>query len=285
MFLSVSEIKRLVSAFSELGTWKIRLTGGEPTLRTDFIDIAKEISSIQGIRKLAFTTNGYKLKNNARFYADAGLTAVNISVDSLDPSTFFKITGHDRLSEVLEGVDAALAAGFSTVKINKVFLKEINHEDIDDFLHLIQDKPISIRLIELMQTGQNQVYFKNHHVSTSGIRQKLIENGWTEVPRDEGAGPAIEFFHPNYMGKVGLISPYSNGFCLTCNRLRVTSRGELRLCLFGHEGYPLRTLLQRDNQKNNLINEIQRLITFKKEKHFLGQGDPGITPHLASIGG
>lgn len=284
-FLTIPEIKRIVLAFSELGTWKIRLTGGEPTLRTDFVDIARAISSIPGIRKLAFTTNGYKLRDNAKSYAEAGLAAVNISIDSLDPDTFFKITGHDRLSEVLEGVDAALGAGFSTVKINKVFLRGINHEALDDFLNLIKDKPVSVRLIELMQTGQNQTYFQNHHVSINEIRQHLIEKGWKETPRGEDAGPAIEFFHPNYKGRVGFIAPYSNGFCQTCNRLRVTSRGELRLCLFGHEGYPLRTLLQRDNQQSDLIKEINRLITFKKKKHFLEQGDPGITPHLASIGG
>jgi len=284
-FLTIPEIERLVRAFVELGTWKVRLTGGEPTLRPDFIMIAKAISAIQGIRKIAFTTNGYKLKENTKAYVDAGLSGINISIDSLDPGTFFKVTGHNRLQEVLDGVDAALSAGFSTIKINKVFLKDVNHEDIEMFLHFIQERPVSVRLIELMQTSENQDFFRQHHISTSQIRQRLHKAGWAEKKRDEGAGPAIELFHKDYQGTIGIIAPYSKGFCATCNRLRVTARGELRLCLFGDKGYSLRSLLQEDHQKNDLVKEIKKLISFKKETHFLAQGNTGITPHLAALGG
>src|SRR5690606_1881144 len=122
------------TAFAGLGAWKIRLTGGEPTVRPDFIDIARGISKIPGIQKLAFTTNGYKLPERAKDYFDAGLSAINISIDSLKPRQFEQITGHNRLDEILEGMQECFRVGFKTVKINAVLLKGMNDGEIDDFI-------------------------------------------------------------------------------------------------------------------------------------------------------
>ena len=148
-FLSQEEILRLVRAFVALGVWKIRLTGGEPTIRPDFLKIVENIASMPGLRKLAFTTNGYKLPERAQSYYDAGLRAVNISIDSLRAGQFRAITGHDRLDEVLEGVDACFSAGFKQVKINTVLLKGLNEDELDDFIIFVRDKPVSLRFIEL----------------------------------------------------------------------------------------------------------------------------------------
>lgn len=284
-FLGLPEIRRLVTAFAGLGTWKIRLTGGEPTLRADFTDIARMVSGIGGISRLAFTTNGYRLPEHAQTYYDAGLRAVNISIDSLDPAQFRNITGHDRLQEVLEGVQAALAAGFEAVKINTVLLRGINDEALDSFLDFIARYPVALRFIELMQTGGNRAYFHDHHAPASLIRDQLLLRGWTECPRTDGDGPAVEFAHPDYRGRIGLIAPYDRDFCASCNRLRISARGELHLCLFGEQGHDLRPLLQHDGQITELQNRVAELLHLKRSGHFLHEGEVGVRQHFASIGG
>lgn len=284
-FITLPEIARLVTAFAEMGTWKIRLTGGEPTVRPDFIDIAKTVSSIPGIRRVAFTTNGYKLPERARGYYDAGLRAINVSIDSLDPRKFHEITGHDRLDEVVDGVSAALEAGFDSVKVNTVLLKGLNDDELDGFLDFVTDRPVSLRFIELMQTGDNLDYFRKHHIPATVIRNKLALRGWTLQERGDGAGPAVEYAHPDYAGRIGLIAPYAKDFCATCNRLRVSARGALHLCLFGAGGYDLRPLLQDDAQKEELQDKIMNLMQYKRSSHFLHDGNTGTRQHLASIGG
>lgn len=284
-FLSRTEIKRLVGAFADLGVQKIRLTGGEPTVRADFLDIAKDISLLTGIRKLAFTTNGYKLPEKAEAYLDSGLRHINISIDSLKPKQFEKITGHDRLNEILKGVELCLALGFDSVKINTVLLKHLNDQELDSFIEFVTDKPISLRFIELMRTGGNHAYFNDHHLSGSAVTERLIQLGWSLKSRGHDSGPALEFVHVKSLGSIGLIAPYSKDFCKTCNRLRVSSKGGLHLCLFGEGGFPLRPLLQSDEQREELKSMILKLMNFKKSGHFLHDGNSGATPHLASIGG
>lgn len=284
-FLSRIEIMRLAAAFAKLGVWKIRLTGGEPTIRPDFLDIASDISQLPGIQKLAFTTNGYKLPERAKDYFDVGLRAINISIDSLKPRQFEEITGHDRLGEILEGIQECFRAGFENVKINTVLLKGMNEHEIDNFIDFVADKPVSLRFIELMQTGDGGNYFAAHHLPGSHVTERLGKRGWHIKPRAEGAGPAIEFGHESSSGTIGLIAPYSKDFCTTCNRLRVSAKGNLHLCLFGEGGYTLRSLLQSDDQCDVLQEKIRGLMNFKKSSHFLQDGITGATPHLASIGG
>jgi cyclic pyranopterin phosphate synthase len=284
-FLSVDEIRRVVTAFVDLGLWKVRLTGGEPTLRHDFLDVAKTVSGISGVRQVAVTTNGYRLPQRASDYFKAGITNINISIDSLKPDRFKAITGHDRLQEVMDGIDRAKTAGFKNIKVNAVLLKGINDDELPDFLTWIKDQDLSIRFIELMQTGCNFDYFKKHHLSADVIRRYLLQKGWAEAPRDLGAGPAVNFSHPDYQGRVGLIAPYAKDFCATCNRLRVSAKGNLHLCLFGSSSYSLRPYLQSDDQKELLKDKILDSLRLKKESHFLLQGQTGATPHLASIGG
>lgn len=284
-YLSRAEIRRLVAGFARLGVWKIRLTGGEPTIRPDFLDIARDVAGIPGIRKLAFTTNGYKLPARARDYFDAGLRAINISIDSLKDRQFETITGHDRLAEILEGMEACFRAGFRSVKINTVLLKGLNDLEIDDFIDFVRDKPVSLRFIELMRTGENGPYFAAHHLPGTHVTERLVARGWHITPRAEGGGPATEFAHPQSKGTIGLIAPYAKDFCKSCNRLRVSAKGNLHLCLFGEGGYALRDLLQADEQGTALEDKILALMNFKKSTHFLHDGLTGATPHLASIGG
>ncbi|MGS3142337.1 MULTISPECIES: GTP 3',8-cyclase MoaA [Aeromonas] len=284
-FLSLEEIRRVVSGFAAMGTRKVRLTGGEPSLRRDFTAIIETVASTPGIEKVAMTTNGYRLKERAREWFDAGLTALNVSVDSLDPRQFHQITGENKLAEVMAGIDAALAVGFKSVKINAVLLKGLNDHQLDAFLAWIRDKPIELRFIELMQTGEMDTLFRDRHTSGDLIKQRLLETGWVQQLRGPDDGPAQVFMHPESMGGVGLIMPYSKDFCAGCNRLRVSSVGKLHLCLFGDNGVELRDLLTADDQQEALQWRIRQALTGKAATHRLHDGNAGMTPHLASIGG
>jgi cyclic pyranopterin phosphate synthase len=283
--LSMEEVRRLVAAFAALGTHKIRLTGGEPTLRADFTELAAAVASIDGIRSVVMTTNGYRLRERAADFFAAGISGLNVSVDSLDPNVFRSLTGHDRLTEILLGIDRALEVGFAQVKLNAVLLRGINDDGLPAFLGLVKDRPLSLRFIELMQTRDNADYFRLHHRSASVIRDQLSARGWSRRSRQDDAGPAEVFEHPDYQGTIGLIAPYESGFCDTCNRLRVTARGELHLCLFGEHGHDLRPLLQRGDQLSALTDRIEGALQLKRSGHFLREGDPGIRGHFAAIGG
>ena len=285
IFMGVDEIRRLVTAFAAMGTWKIRLTGGEPTVRPDFLAIARAVSAVPGIRRLAMTTNGYKLPERAMDYYQAGIRAINISIDSLRPAVFKEITGHDRLEEILEGMRICFKAGFEAVKINAVLLKGLNDHELDDFVSFAESNPVSLRFIELMQTGNNAAYFKAHHLVGDVVREKLLARDWSLKLREEGAGPADVYEKSGFPGTIGLIAPYSKDFCKTCNRLRVSARGQLQLCLFGEGGHNLRPLLQDDSQMAELQEKVTSLLRIKKDTHFLHEGLTGATPHFASIGG
>nr|WP_203594643.1 GTP 3',8-cyclase MoaA [Wenzhouxiangella limi] len=284
-FLTVPEIRRLVRAFAELGTFKVRLTGGEPTVRRDFTEILSAVAGTPGVERVAMTTNAYRLAKNAAAWKSAGLNAVNISLDALEGESFRRITGDRRFAQVMDGIDQALAVGFDSVKINTVLLRELNDDQLPAFFDFVRNRPISLRFIELMQTGDNQPYFQRHHVPGSRIREKLEAGGWQPVRRGPAAGPAVEYAHPDHAGHIGLIAPYAAHFCDGCNRLRVTARGALKLCLFGNGSTDLRALLQDDDQTEALKSHIMKALFEKPPTHFLHQGRVGDTPHLASTGG
>lgn len=283
--LAPEEIVRLVRAFAALGLWKIRLTGGEPTLRKEFTEIASAVSSIPGISRLAMTTNGYRLPERAQSFYDAGIRAINISIDSLDAEKFRRITGHARLEEVLAGIEAARAAGIPDIKINTVLMRDLNHMEIDDFLEFVSARDISLRFIEVMRTNDNPDFFKSHHLPGENVTDRLEQLGWTRLPRVSGAGPAVEYGHAEAKGRIGIIAPYSKDFCASCNRLRVSATGKFHLCLFGDGGIDLRPLLASDTQLDELVDGIIALTMTKAPSHLLHQGNSGATPHLASIGG
>jgi len=283
--LSINEIQNLVTAFAELGTFKIRLTGGEPTLRTDVVDIAWAIASIPGIKKVALSTNGYRLKNLVKPLIAAGVSALNVSVDSMLEARFKDITGHARLNEILEAIEYALSFNKLTIKINAVLLKGMNETELAVYLDWIKHRPVSIRFIELMQTGDNDAFFKRYHVPAQVIKQQLQERGFAPVLKQPGDGPAIEMMHPDYQGKIGLIAPYSKDFCNSCNRLRVSSQGALQLCLFGGTQYNVRHLLQLPSQKEELISRLIAIVKEKPFAHELAEGRYGQTQSFVQIGG
>lgn len=283
--LRLDEITRLLRAFAAVGMRKVRLTGGEPSLRKDLSDVIAAAAATRGVDRIALTTNGCLLRKRRATWQAAGLTALNVSVDALDRERFAHITGQDRLDDILLGIDEALAANFPVVKLNAVLLRDLNDDQLPAFLDYVRERPVSIRFIELMQTGGNRTYFERHHYRADALEAALQADGWQSLPRAADAGPAREYSHPDYAGRVGIIAPYSRDFCAGCNRLRVTSQGDLRLCLFGNVGIPLRPLLQSDDQVDELQATLISQLGLKAAGHGLHEGQTGLTPHLASIGG
>ena len=286
-FLSLNEIRRLAKALSELGVNKIRLTGGEPTVRKDFFDIVKTIKENSGIKKTAITTNGYHLDKIAQKLKDFGLDGVNISIDSLNREIFKRVTSHDRLDEILRGIEILQSLNFQNIKINAVLLKGINDDekDFNEWSNFIEKNKIDFRYIELMQTGDNLDYFKKYHVPAAKFTNYLIKNNWITQTFGRDAGPAKNYINPKFKGKFGIIAPYSKDFCKSCNRLRITAKGDLRLCLFGNTGINIRHLMQKDEQLEELKDLILKQLNYKKKSHYLELGDTGLTKNLSTTGG
>ncbi len=239
------------------------------------------------IPKVTMTTNGYQLKKIAKQLHEVGLDGINISIDSLNRETFKNLTGHDRLLDILEGIKTLQGLNFKNIKVNAVLLKGVNdtEKDFEAFANFIGNNKIDFRFIELMETGDNLEFFKKNHVPAKIFKDYLEKNKWVYQTNGKDAGPAINYINPEFKGKFGLIAPYSKDFCKTCNRLRITARGDLRLCLFGNTGTSIRHLLQSDNQKEELVDLVTSQLRLKKASHHLELGDTGITPNLSSTGG
>lgn len=282
-FLSLNECDTVIRAFAGLGTKKVRLTGGEPTLRRDIVEVTAAAAQAKGIELVAMTTHGGRLKRLSRPLSEAGLNQVNVSIDSLDPRQFHEITGQNKLSEVLEGVDEALTQGL-LVKINSVLMSTTTQKTLDQFLEFLKVKPVTMRFIELMETGQSGQFFQSHKQRATSVREMLIRTGWKPIKREIHAGPAEEFMHSDYLGKIGLITPYAKDFCDTCNRLRVSALGKLHLCLFSEQGLDMRPEIASLDVEA-LKQKLQSLIGKKAATHFLHEGNTGATKHLAMLGG
>ena len=286
-FLNLEEIKRLAKVFSKLGVSKIRLTGGEPTVRKDFFEIIKILKNDAGIKRVVITTNGYHLNEKAKMLVDSGVNGINISIDSLERNIFKNVTGHDRLPEILQGIKILQQLNFENIKINAVLLNGINasEKDFDLWGEFIKKNKVDLRYIELMQTGDNLDYFNKYHISSKIFKDYLNKKKWIYQTFGKDAGPSLNYINPDYKGKFGIIAPYSKDFCRTCNRLRITSRGDLRLCLFGSTGISIRHLLQKDDQIEELQDLIVGQMKFKKESHYLELGETGLTKNLSKTGG
>ncbi len=282
--LGRAEIRRLAWAFAHFGTRKIRLTGGEPSLRRDLPAILHDLRQQDSLQTLALTTNGLKLRQHLADWRAAGLDQLNISLDSLSPERFARITGHDRLPRLLDDIDFALADGWA-LKINTVLLREHSAPERPAFLDWLRSRPLTLRFIELMRTHDNAAWYPQQHLRGEDWLNQLVRQGWQEIRRPADAGPAREFRHPDYAGRLGFILPYSPKFCESCNRLRVSARGALHLCLFTGQGHSLRDLLQDDDQQAALRRRLQQLIQLKAAGHALLADQSGGNRHFAAIGG
>ena len=282
--LSVSEIDVLIQAFAKLGTTKVRLTGGEPSIRQDLPRIIELAKQTQGIQTVAVSSNGYRLDKHLSDWQTAGLTQLNISIDSFDPAIFKQITGFDILPTLLKDMDTLLATTDIKLKLNGILMADTAFDNLQSVLSFVKNRPVTYRFIEFMQTSDNKALFFAQHSSGQRIKDFLLQNGWQSQRRASDAGPAIEYRHADYVGGIGLIEPYAPQFCDSCNRLRVSSQGKVHLCLFDNGSYDVRAFLA-NGDVDGLVHALQSLMPIKPEHHLLKENDSGIMANLSMIGG
>jgi cyclic pyranopterin phosphate synthase len=274
-YLSAAEILRICAVFANLGIHDIRVTGGEPLVRSDAVDIIRSLKKIPGIRRVSLTTNGQLLGAMALPLKTAGLDGINVSLDTLDAAAYQSITRGGDIALTLAGIDAALVAGFSPVKINCVLLDRDCRDDAPDIAALARDRNIRVRFIEMMPIGMG---VKFTGVSGGEVRRRLEEayGPWKAEPvsgdiigadkNAVGSGPARYGRFQGFREAVGFISPLSDRFCGTCNRIRLSSIGFLRSCLHGEVGINLRPALEQKDD-TQLRNDIASAIISKAAGH------------------
>lgn len=256
--LSYEEIVRLVQVAITCGIAKVRLTGGEPLVRRDVVNLVGSIARLEGVRDIALTTNGVLLNQMAFDLYEAGLHRVNVSLDSLNRKKYQHITGQDRLAQVLKGISKAKEAGFSPIKVNMVVIRGINDDEVLDLAKLSLTYPFHIRFIEFMPIGNSQLWQERQYFSCQEIKE-VIEAYRPLVAPD----PSSSLFNPEYglarlfqfegaPGKIGFISPLSNHFCSTCNRIRITADGKLRSCLFSDQEIDIKAALRSGGSDDGL---------------------------------
>lgn len=282
--LSVAEIATLIRGFAQVGTEKVRITGGEPSIRRDVVNIIDTIKNTAGIKTVAMTSNGYKLGKHLTAWQHAGLNQLNISMDSFDAATFYKMTGFDMLPQLLADMDTLLESTNIKLKINGVLMAETAFQNLLDAIKYVKTRPVTYRFIEFMQTSDNSDLFFAQHAQAATIIDYLVEHGWQINARGHADGPAVEYSHPDYLGRIGIIAPYAAHFCDNCNRLRVSSLGKVHLCLFDQGNYDIRHYL-RDNDVEGLVTALQSFMPIKPEHHHLHDSNSGIMHNLSIIGG
>lgn len=263
--LSYEEILFIVKAGLPLGINRLRITGGEPLVRRGLLEFIGRLSALP-LADLSMTTNGFSLPEMARDLMDAGIKRINISLDTLRRDRFLKLTGVDGFHRVWEGIMKALALGFSPVKLNVVILKDFNEDEILDFVQLSQEYPLEVRFIEWMPLGDGKEE-DDYYVSNEEIRERIIQNHEIFKAEGSGSGPAELFLQSGSKGKVGFISPLSCNFCKLCNRLRLTSEGEIRPCLASDREYDLKALLRGGATLLEVQRRLEEIITYKPSGH------------------
>jgi len=278
--LSFENIQRIVKAAVALGITKYRLTGGEPLARKGIVSLAEGIAKIKGVEELAMTTNGTMLAEHAEALKEAGLQRVNISVDSLKYDKYEEITRGGDLDAVFEGVNAALKAGLTPLKLNVVVIKGVNDNEILDFVQLSINHSIDIRFIELMPVGQAGKDNDYRYLSSDEIKKKLP--GLIRLDKQDGVADIYKY--PEALGNIGFISPMSNMFCSSCDKIRLTADGKLKPCLHTDEEIDLNDIL-KTNDDELLKETIRNAILHKGEKHHLNDGAKPVDRGMSQIGG
>lgn len=294
--LTYEEIATIARLASELGINKLRLTGGEPLVRARLQELVAMLAGIDGIDDISLTTNGVLLKQYAAELKQAGLKRVNVSLDSLSRDKFERITRHNNLDEVLQGIEAAKACGLNPVKVNMVVMRGTNDDEVMDFARLTITEGWHVRFIELMPfatdnppDGHSIGGKTNLHpqfVSANEIKERLNRLGELEPSLPiTGSGPAKYFRFPQAVGTIGFIAPVSQHFCFSCNRLRLTAEGKLRPCLLSDHEIDLRQPLRSGASPQELKRVITEAIQAKPQKHELAQGRASRKRLMSQVGG
>jgi cyclic pyranopterin phosphate synthase len=285
--LQDDEILTLVKVAASLGVDKVRLTGGEPTIRRGMVELVRAISAIPGIQRIAMTTNGIRLGELAGPLADAGLCQINVSIDSLQPDRFHAITRRGDLDDVWRGIDAAQAAGMDPIKLNCVVTRGFNDDEVSDLAKLTLINPWEIRFIELMPLGSVATFQQDQVVPSAETRQRIeTELGTlTLEPGHNGHDPAKHYRLAGARGRLGFISSVTEPFCSGCNRLRLTADGRLRLCLLRDDEADLMTPLRAGADFATLRRMMAEAAYRKPWGHRLEEHDIAKSREMSQIGG
>ena len=284
-WLTFDEIERVIRAFGELGVSRIRITGGEPLVRRNLPELAGRLSALAGIEDLSLSTNASQLARCAHTLKQGGVTRINVSLDSLQPERFRKITQNGKLEKVIEGLMAAKAVGFKPVKINMVAMKGVNDDEIENMVEFCLEHGFTLRLIETMpmgSTGQDvsQQYLNLQDVKAAlGRRYELIP---AVMP---GGGPARYVRIKGTDLRIGFITPISQHFCATCNRVRLSVEGTLYLCLGQENKFEFRPLLRQGISDDGLKEAITEAIALKPERHEFREKPEKVVRFMSSTGG
>jgi cyclic pyranopterin phosphate synthase len=282
--LSYEEIHNVVLVAVSMGISKVRLTGGEPLLRPELSKLVRMLSRIEGIDDISLTTNGRLLSKYASELKEAGLHRVNISLDTLKADKFKLITSRNGLAQVLSGIEAAYRAGLDPVKINTVVMRGINDNEIIDFARMAIDPGWNVRFIEFMPLGTTQAE-ASRTMTAQEIRDLIETLGPLEPYSGKGNGPARYYRLSGARGTVGFISPMSEHFCHTCNRLRLTADGHLRPCLLDDDEIDLKAALRDGATVERLGQLISQAVASKGERHHLNEGVGPRKRPMRQIGG
>lgn len=279
--LRIEEYLKVVEAMVELGIDKVRLTGGEPLVRKGIVQLVEGLSNMSGVKEIAMTTNGTLLKKYAKPLKDAGLNRVNISIDTLNPEHYTRITRGGDIKDVLEGIEEAKRVGLLPIKLNVVAINGFNTDEVEDFIRMA-DENLDVRFIELMPIGHSADWSQARYISNEEIFEQ--HRKWFMADESEQVGPAKYFSKQDGRGRVGFINPISNHFCATCNRVRMTADGKLKLCLHTNKEYDVKPLLEQSAEQ--LQASLKEIIIKKPQAHHLNdQGFQPIQRDMNRIGG
>lgn len=288
--LTLEELHGLALGFIARGITKIRLTGGEPLVRRDMMELVRALGRKigDGLDELTLTTNATRLSEFADDLAAAGVRRVNVSLDTLDRETFTRLSRRDSLPQVLEGLQAAKEAGLK-VKLNTVALKEINEAEIPDLIAWAHGEGFDSTLIEVMPLGDVEEDRFDHYLPLAAVQEDLARR-WTLTPSDHRTGGPARYWNVEETGgRIGLITPLTNNFCEGCNRIRVTATGQLYACLGGDERVDLRAALRSEDPEAELAAALDTAMRIKPERHHFRIEEPGAAPavsrHMSMTGG
>ncbi|MFP4138251.1 MAG: GTP 3',8-cyclase MoaA [Halomonas sp.] len=286
--LTLEELALVARAFVELGVEKVRLTGGEPLVRRDIDTLVEQVGGLEGLKDFAMTTNGASLPKYARRLRDGGLRRLNISLDSLDPERFRRLTRTGDLARVIDGIHAAREAGFERIKLNAVILKGRNDDEVLDLVDFARDEGLDISFIEEMPLGDVSDHSRAETYCSSDEVQAMIEARYPLTPTTETTpGPSRYFRMAGSDSRIGFISPHSHNFCASCNRVRVTVEGRLLLCLGNEHSVDLRRVLRANpGDIEALKHAIVAAMPLKPERHhFSTDGDVQVVRFMNMTGG
>jgi len=282
--LTLEEVVRLIRVFSELGVDKVRLTGGEPLVRRDIVEMVSRIGALPGVTDLSMSTNASQLAKYAGALKEAGIGRINVSLDTLKPDLFKEITQGD-LDQVIKGLMAARDADLHPVKINMVVMKDRNLAEVGDMVDFCLQNRFTLRFIETMPVGVSGQKAKDSYVSLDEVRRILEQRFEFEPSRMKGAGPAKYLRVKGERLKIGFITPMSQHFCESCNRVRLSSEGTLYLCLGQQDKLELRPLLRQGATDDELVAAILEAIARKPEKHEFNTRPEQVVRVMSMTGG